>query len=62
MANDVGLYTYAAEHSLKCTAKGFPVPNLHWIFRPCRNLTQCDKGHERALSSGQNATPWTHLL
>ena len=37
------------EYTLKCSAKGFPVPEIRWMFKPCSTFEDCDNGQTKNL-------------
>ena len=37
------------EYNLKCSAKGFPVPDVSWMFKPCSSYDECDNAQMRSL-------------
>jgi hypothetical protein len=32
---------------MKCSAKGFPIPEIHWMFKPCSTYDDCDNQQMR---------------
>ena len=40
--NPKGLYSVGKEYSIKCVAKGYPTPEIRWIFKPCNGYYDCD--------------------
>jgi hypothetical protein len=38
----IGLYKKGHEYTLKCSSKGFPLPKIEWMFKPCTSYTECD--------------------
>ena len=40
--NPKGLYSQGQEYSLKCSAEGYPIPNIQWLFKPCQSYYNCD--------------------
>ena len=41
-SNSVQLYKKGHEYTLKCSSKGFPLPKIEWMFKPCTSYTECD--------------------
>ncbi|XP_013924141.1 PREDICTED: vascular endothelial growth factor receptor kdr-like [Thamnophis sirtalis] len=42
------LVTKGREHSLQCTASGWPLPSIHWEWEPCNHAdNQCNQRGER---------------
>jgi hypothetical protein len=37
------------EYTLKCSAKGFPVPEIRWMFKPCSTFDECDNKQMKNL-------------
>lgn len=42
--NPQGLYNKGHEYTLKCSADGFPMPKIEWLFKPCKDFEECDNG------------------
>ena len=43
---NIGLYKKGHEYTLKCSSKGFPLPKIEWMFKPCSSYTECDNRQE----------------
>ena len=60
--SDGHLYKKGHEYTLKCSAKGFPLPTIAWMFKRCSSYSSCDrKALPRQLAStyeNQKAPYW----
>ena len=59
----IGLYKKGHEYTLKCSAKGFPLPKIEWMFKPCSSYTECDNRqqayrHHFATHENKRALHW----
>lgn len=51
VVNPRGLYTLGHEYTLTCSVKGYPLPDIKWLFTPCSTYTECDNQETKILSS-----------
>jgi len=40
--SDNGLYQYGSHYTLKCTATGYPAPEITWTFKRCKSYGNCN--------------------
>ena len=40
--SDNGLYQYGSHYTLKCTATGYPAPEITWTFKRCKSYENCN--------------------
>ena len=50
-------YEKGAEYAVKCSAKGFPLPRISWLFKPCSSYVDCDNSRKRVLSHMMESSP-----
>lgn len=43
---NVGLYKKGNEYTLKCSAKGYPLPKIAWMFKSCTSYASCDRNYK----------------
>ncbi|ETE68078.1 Vascular endothelial growth factor receptor kdr-like protein, partial [Ophiophagus hannah] len=55
------LVTKGREHSLQCTASGWPLPSIHWEWEPCNHAdNQCNQRGEKikVQKTARHETPY----
>jgi len=40
--SDNGLYQYGSHYTLKCSATGYPAPEISWTFKSCKSYDNCN--------------------
>ena len=63
LKENVGLFKKGHEYTLKCSSKGFPLPKIEWMFKPCSSYTECDNRqqayrHYYATHENKRAMHW----
>ena len=45
----MGLYQYGGHYTLRCTATGYPPPEITWTFRRCSDYDECETPNSGAV-------------
>ena len=53
-------YAKAHEYRIKCSARGFPVPRVDVIFKPCRSFDDCSTVKSRTLGAVISRRDFAH--
>lgn len=46
-----GLYNKGHEYTMKCSAEGYPIPEISWLFKPCSSFTECSRDNSINVQS-----------